>query len=709
MGSRINNPNKLQKGEKMKSLRNQLIIFTLLLILVPLLVLSTSINIYLKSSYKKELEKNNLVLANSIADQVSSFVDQAYSITEQITFNNDVIGFEGSEQKEVLMNVIEKHPYFDLLYIQGKDGMQTAKSSGELGDRSNRWWFIEVSENKSSFVSESYYSISSNLPVTTIAMPIYDSDEFIGVMGADIKLDMLQDTIEKYIEGSRYSFIVDGKGVVIAHPDAQQVSELYNYKTLKKTVMKKDNSGNVVLDDKGNQVTEELDIQIPDMLKQITEKALNGESGFVTYNNNGTKVVSAYQTISLPGSSDPWAVITVENEKDATAFISYIRLFSIIISILVIIIASVLTTLMARKITNPIKMSSEYLKQIATGNFVLNVDGKLLARKDEIGTITNAIQEMKDSLKNLISKIMIESANIEDKVDNVMKNVNLLNDNFENVSATTEELAASMEETAASAEEMSATSQEIERAVQSIAERSQEGTIAAKNISIRADETKANFEASQKRGEEIFSNSKIRLEEAIEASKIVGQINVLSQSIIQITNQTNLLALNASIEAARAGGAGKGFSVVANEIRILAEASKSAVVEIQDVATKVITSVDNLSDSSKELLTYISKDVNKDYTDMLEVTKLYSDDANFVSDLVTEFSATSEELLASIENMLTAIDGVAIASDESAKGTTDIAGRVSEVSTMSSEVMNEVIKTQQSAHALQSEISKFRI
>jgi methyl-accepting chemotaxis protein len=693
----------------MKSLRNQLIIFTLLLILVPLLVLSTSINIYLKSSYKKELEKNNLVLANSIADQVSSFVDQAYSITEQITLNNDVIGFDGSKQKEVLMNVIEKHPYFDLLYIQGKDGMQTAKSSGELGDRSNRWWFIEVSENKSSFVSESYYSIAGNLPVTTVAMPIYDSDEFIGVMGADIKLDMLQDTIEKYIEGSRYSFIVDGNGVVIAHPDAQQVSELYNYKTLKKTVMKKDNSGNVVLDDKGNQVTEELDIQIPDMLKQITEKALNGESGFVTYDNSGTKVVSAYQTISLPGSSDHWAVITVENEKDATAFISYIRLFSIIISILVVIIASVLTTLVAKKITNPIKRSSEYLKQIATGNFVLNVDGKLLARKDEIGIITNAIQEMKDSLKNLISKIMIESANIEDKVDNVMKNVNLLNDNFENVSATTEELAASMEETAASAEEMSATSQEIERAVQSIAERSQEGTIAAKNISIRADETKVNFEASQRRGQEVFSNSKIRLEEAIEASKIVGQINILSQSIIQITSQTNLLALNASIEAARAGEAGKGFSVVANEIRILAEASKAAVVEIQDVATKVITSVDNLSESSKELLTYISKDVNKDYTDMLEVTKLYSDDANYVSDLVTEFSATSEELLASIENMLTAIDGVAIASDESARGTTDIAGRVSEVSIMSSEVMNEVIETQQSANALQAEISKFRI
>lgn len=695
----------------MKSIRRQLIIFTLVLILIPLFVSSTSNIVYLKNSYDKELEKNNIVLANSIADQVNSFVNLGYSITEQITLNSDVIGFNGSKQKKVLMNVIEKHPYFDLLYIQGKDGMQTARSSGDLGDRSNRWWFIEVSENKTSFVSESYYSVFGNVPVTTIAMPIYDKDnKYVGVMGADIKLDKLQETIEKYKEGSRYSFVVDGNGVVIAHPDKEQVSELYNYKTLKKTVMTTDSSGTIVLDDKGNQVTEEIDIQIPETLKQITDKALHGESGFTTYkDNNGTKVISAYQTIALPGTSDNWAVITVENEKDATAFISNISLFSAMISIVSIIIASLLTAYASKKITDPIKKSSEYLKQIATGDFVLDVDAKYLSRRDEIGTISNAIQDMKDSLKNLISRIMVESASIEHKVENVMENMNQLNDNFENVSATTEELAASMEETAASAEEMSATSQEIERAVQSIAERSQEGALAANSISSRASETKANFEISQKRGQEIFVQSKERLEEAIEASKIVEQINVLSQSIIQITNQTNLLALNASIESARAGEAGKGFAVVADEIRILAERSKAAVIEIQDVTGKVISSVDNLSGSSRKLLTYMSDEVAKDYTHMLEVTKQYNDDAGYVNDLVTEFSATSEQLLASLENNLTAIEGVAMAADESAKGTTDIAGRVSEVSIMSSEVMNEVLSTQESANALKSDISKFQI
>ncbi|MEG0440668.1 MAG: methyl-accepting chemotaxis protein, partial [Solibacillus sp.] len=77
------------------------------------------------------------------------------------------------------------------------------------------------------------------------------------------------------------------------------------------------------------------------------------------------------------------------------------------------------------------------------------------------------------------------------------------------------------------------------------------------------------------------------LEEAMENSKVVTQINVLSESIMQISSQTNLLALNAAIEAARAGEAGRGFAVVADEIRKLAEESKNTVIEIQGITEKV--------------------------------------------------------------------------------------------------------------------------
>ncbi len=284
-----------------------------------------------------------------------------------------------------------------------------------------------------------------------------------------------------------------------------------------------------------------------------------------------------------------------------------------------------------------------------------------------------------------------------------------MNNDVEEVSATTEELSANMEETAASAEEMSATSQDIERAVQSIAQKSQEGATQAGEINKRAEDTKANVQASQKKAKEIFTSTKSELESAIESSKVVEQINVLSDSIMDITSQTNLLALNAAIEAARAGEAGKGFSVVADEIRKLAEQSKDTVTEIQSITVKVIESVKNLSDSSSNLLTFVSTDMDNDYKTMLNVADKYSEDASFVDTLVTDFSSTSEELLASLQDVLKTIEGVAQAASEGAGGTTDIASKILGVNNKSNDVLQEALKSEESANKLKEEISKFKI
>lgn len=348
------------------------------------------------------------------------------------------------------------------------------------------------------------------------------------------------------------------------------------------------------------------------------------------------------------------------------------------------------------------------MEVIAEGNFVVDVDPKMLSRKDEIGIIAIGIQTMRDSLKNLAMKITEESMNIQNRVENVVSEVNELNHNLEGISATTEELSANTEETAASSEEMTATTQEIERAVKTIAQNSGKGALAAKDISEKAEDTKERMDLSLQKASDILQETKGQLEKAIKESQVVEEINVLSASIMGITEQTNLLALNAAIEAARAGEAGKGFSVVADEISKLAEQSKSTVNQITQVTTHVVSAVDNLSRNATNLLSFVSEDVANDYRNMLDVSNEYRKDAQFVEDLVLEFSATSQELLASMESITYAIDGIAIAANESATGTTEIANKVSDASMKSNGVMEKVTDTKVSSDNLIEEISKFK-
>lgn len=694
-----------------KKIGTKLVVMTLLMVITPLLVSNAASLLYINKNYVEEMEVNNKVLADAISNQVGSFVERAYMITQQLSQNNDIREYNGLAQSAVLASTGRDHTYFDLLYVTDTEGMQTARSAGRLENSKFRWWFEEVSANKKGFVSKSYISTNGNVPVTTIALPVYNYNlTFLGVIGADIKLTALQDLVDEYSEGSRHAFIVDGEGVVIAHQNRNMVTEMFNYVNLSKTVMRRDASGKAIIDGSGNQQIDQVPVRAPQELSDITKKALAGESGFVEYQDlDGTELVSAYQAVTLPGESKPWAVITVENKADAMAFITNTVYFSIGIAVVAVILVALIVSFFAKSISNPIKTSSQYLAKIAKGDFNLKVEEKLLKRQDEIGIISNGIEEMKDSLRSLVEKITASSEDINRQVETSVRSIEALNTNLESVSATTQELAASMEETAASTEEMAAASSEIERAAHSIAEKSQQGALAARETAERADVTQVKVRSAQERSKEIFASAKVDLEKAIEDSQVVNQIRVLSDAILQITAQTNLLALNAAIEAARAGDAGRGFSVVADEIRKLAEQSKNAATQIQSVTGKVTDSVENLSKSSNTLLSFVEKDVQSDYRSMLDVADQYHKDARYFDDLVTEFSATSEELLASIENVAHAIEAVSTAAGESAAGTTDIAEKASESTMKSSAVLEEMDKTKIQAQELKKETEKFKL
>ena len=444
-------------------------------------------------------------------------------------------------------------------------------------------------------------------------------------------------------------------------------------------------------------------------IDEVIKLALNGnQKGAMDKYASFQEVTNAFQNSLQDLSNINEKNADKANNDNKTSYENTIKLF-IILLIPLLLLSGAISLIIVREITSLLNQCVDYLKGVATGDFSMQVPEYALNRGDELGGLANAVQSMQCSVNKLIKNVKGQADSIENVVSSINNKLIVLNSNVEGVSATTEQLAAGAEETAASAQEVFTTSQEVERAVHFIAVKSQEGAEKSSNISLTADSTMRSAEKSKSETERVFSETESNLKKSIEKAKAVEEINILADSIMDITSQTNLLALNAAIEAARAGEAGKGFSVVAEEIRKLAEQSSGAISKIQDITGVILSSVEDLSSNANNMLNFVETKVLNDYKTLVETSEKYSTDALYYKDFSMDLSATTEELLASLMDVLKIIDGVSKAASESAEGTTDIADKMSGVSTISNEFLELSEKANETGQRLIKEISIFKV
>lgn len=480
---------------------------------------------------------------------------------------------------------------------------------------------------------------------------------------------------------------------------------------------------NVVLlgnDTEGTNRMETKDANGYQMVKEIIRVGQKADGGYTDYvfPKEGETEPSPKRSYSKAFEPFGWVIGTgnytdyiddqvASIEKDFSSYVTGRMTLFIISTLIEGIIVVLLLIMIIISIVRPLKKCISSIGVMEQGDFSQAMGTALLKRRDDFGKLAASLESMRNEMSGLIGEVKSQATEITRMVQEIDDNIQALDEEIENVSATTEELAAGMEETAASSEEINAMSHEIESAAKSIATRSQDGATEADDIRDRAVGIKKTTTENDERTKAIHAEINEGLTKALEDIKVVDQIGVLAESIMEITGQTNLLALNASIEAARAGEAGKGFAVVADEIRVLAEQSKAAVVHIQDVTKNVVESVTNLADGAKKLLEFVGTDVVDSFAGFSDMADSYSNDAGSIDALVTDFSASSEQLLASINGVMDAIGEVSKAATEGATGTNDIAEKTGVVVEKAAEIKEKAEAAHHAADKLQQNVEHF--
>lgn len=646
---------------KNKSIFKQMLIPMIGIVTLLAVVLVTIIIAFFTSFYKKEIQSRNEERAGLLSESIQVFVDGAYNIAEELAVNPSILSMQTEVQTPILENCTSRNPYFELLYVQGADGMQTGRSSGTLADRSLRWWFIQVMDLQKPFVSKSYYSVNTGMPCASIFFPMYKQENLIGVFAADLKLDYLQSMINEYsnTQYKEISFVIDGEGIVVAHPDSIQIEEQYNYKTLTKTISKKDANGQVVTDANGNIITEEQKFEISEKFQNVIQLVMAGNSGVEEVSVNGKSYYISYVPIPLKGESDSWSVLTMQEKSAAIAVVNRVVILLVIIVFVFIMAAVAVITVLARKLTRPIIALNQLAGDAAEGNFSIQADE---SNKNELGMLSKSFNSMIAKISGVLNRLTAFSAEVVQSsghLDDIERNIGIINESVHKISEGTEEQKQD-------AEQVLLYTNDMIKKFERLMEQGQR----------LMDEAKHSIESGKsgiQNVEELTRCNQITIEKMENSYKTIINLEEQSKKVFEIVNtindissKTKMLSLNAGIEAARSGEQGRGFSVVAKSIGDLASDSATATLNIEQIIQEFCTEIENMVKDMMQMKADISNQ-SEAVTEVGHIFTGFEEMNGRIADSVTEMEHMIQEMYQINNSIAKAVDRISDISKNTAQ------------------------------------------
>ena len=342
--------------------------------------------------------------------------------------------------------------------------------------------------------------------------------------------------------------------------------------------------------------------------------------------------------------------------------------------ITIIVSVAALLAVVISVISMVIKPLTKTQKEI--DGIIVNIDNKKGDLTQRVGYMSNAevdavakgINVFMTKLQTIFKAVVTNSARMERVVDDVRQSVQTSNSSVSDLSALTEELSATMQDISENASVINENTESVAKEVEIIAQKTDELSDYTKEMKTHAQSmesvARTNMESTDKKVSEILDV----LQQAIEESNSVKQVNTLTNDILNIASQTNLLALNASIEAARAGEAGKGFAVVATEISQLAAASQEAANNIQRINGVVTNAVNNLAENANGLVGYMNDSILPEFERFVESGGEYKDKASYIEETMTDFKDKTDSLKKSMTEISASINTISHAISEGVNG-----------------------------------------
>lgn len=620
----------------------------------------------LYSNSEDLLTQISSVTAQDISDVMSEKIKSIESLS-----HNPIIANEATPIQDKLNILLEEKKFqqYSDMGIATPDGKLTLLNGNKVDIKSYDYFNIALSGK--SYVSEPFQSNFSKDLLIAISAPIKDMNKTIGVLVAFRYGDDISGLSKKisFLETGK-AFVVNKNSKIIGHSNEDYVKKSTN---ISEVFTNPDKSPSY------------------DLISKISQ----GESGTAEVNYDDKLQTISYSLVPSTG----WSVIITVEKNDLLKSFASLKSANIITGILSLILISIVLILAITKISKKILYVVNIMKDFSQGDFSVQIDKKHLKDSSETGIMCNSLVDIQRSLNNSIDTIKVNSNNLNEQSTGLSSISEELSSLIQTIAKAISDISEGTTDQTSNLANSTNNLNEFGDKLSVLTDKVNDVTITSSDIGTRAKKSNDELETLITSIELLNTNFNSFNDTLTMMTNDIKEVNEMTNLINGISEQTNLLALNAAIEAARAGEAGRGFSVVADEIRKLAEMSQNSAQKIYSIVSKVlkktddiVLSTDSITQDVKNQTVIINNTISafKEISTAVEemTPKMYSIAKDFVSldsekDLLitnlTNISTVSEQISATTQEIYASSEELNTASSE-------VAGSAQKVSTLSNEL-----------------------